>query len=184
MRGGDKLLEPVEDQPLLRRQVLAAMTSGCPVVVTLPPNARARRAALDGLPVALEVVTEASEGLAASLRHAVSLLADGQSLGLLLPDVPGIGASEILAVLDRFRDGGERRVTRAGEDAGDRPGTPVFLPHTIALRLSGLTGDEGGRTVLKGEPVDLVRFPDDRALRDLDTPEDWRAWRNETGHLS
>ena len=184
MRGRDKLLEPVEDQPLLRRQVLAAMTCGCPVVVTLPPDAKARRAALDGLPVALEVVQGATEGLAASLRHAVSLLADGQSLGLLLPDVPGIGASEILAVLDRFREGGESRVTRAGEDTSDRPGTPVFLPHSIAMRLSGVTGDEGGRAVLTGESIDLVRFPDDRALRDLDTPEDWLAWRSETGHFT
>ncbi len=184
MRGRDKLLEPVEGQPLLRRQVLAVMTAGCPVVVTLPPGDTDRRNAISGLPVMLEEVPEAAEGMSASLRHVQALLAEGQSLGLLLPDVPGIGTTEFLAVLDRFRETGETRITRAGEVDSDRPGTPLFLPYAIAIRLADVTGNTGGRTALRGEPVELFRFPDDRATRDLDTPEDWAAWREETGHLS
>lgn len=182
MRGRDKLMEPVEGQPILRRQVLAALSTGCPVAVTLLPGDSPRRRALAGLPVAREDVPEAGEGISASLRHAASLLAPGQPLGLLLPDVPGIAAADILAVLGRFRDLGEAVVTRGGETGADHPGTPLFLPHEIALRFAALTGDEGGRAALKGERVELVRFPDGRATRDLDTPEEWTAWRAETGH--
>ncbi|WP_412506377.1 NTP transferase domain-containing protein, partial [Roseovarius sp. SYSU LYC5161] len=45
MEGPDKLLEPVDGMPLLRRQVLMALATGAPVLVTLPPGAAKRRAA-------------------------------------------------------------------------------------------------------------------------------------------
>ncbi|MEZ5755305.1 MAG: NTP transferase domain-containing protein [Paracoccaceae bacterium] len=38
MRGGDKLLEDVAGEPLLRRSARAALATGCPVTVTLPPT--------------------------------------------------------------------------------------------------------------------------------------------------
>jgi len=177
MRGRDKLLEPINGTPLLRRQTQAAIATGCPVVVTLPPNNPARETALENLSAKLETVPEADEGMAASLRHAQALLAPHQPLALLLPDVPGITTTDILAVLARFQKTGQTRITRASEQDTDRPGTPLFLPNAIAKRLADLTGDSGGRGVLRGEPVDLVRFADDRATRDLDTPEDWKAWR-------
>jgi CTP:molybdopterin cytidylyltransferase MocA len=42
-----------------------------------------------------------------------------------------------------------------------------------------LSGDEGAKRILSQEAsrVHLVPLADDRALVDLDTPEDWAAWR-------
>ncbi|MCV6595140.1 MAG: NTP transferase domain-containing protein, partial [Silicimonas sp.] len=54
MRGRDKLLEPIGGVPLLRRQALAALTTGCPVLVTLPEGNEPRRAALEGLALHVE----------------------------------------------------------------------------------------------------------------------------------
>ncbi len=179
MRGRDKLLEPVEGMPLLRRQALAALTTGCPVVVTLPKGDTARTKALQGLALRIEHIADPTEGMSASLRHVAQLLAPDQSLGLLLPDVPGITCGDILTVLEAFRTGGETRPTRAGIEGTDTPGTPLFLPYAIAQHLTALTGEQTGRDLLKGKTT-LVRFPDDRAIRDLDTPEDWAAWRDKT----
>ena len=179
MRGADKLLETIGGTPLLRRQTMAAMTTGCPVVVTLPEGASDRRDVLRGLAIRIETVPEAAEGMSASLRHGAGLLDEGQSLGILLPDVPGVTCGDILAVLDAFRGTGETRPTRAGAKGLDVPGTPVFLPHATAKRLAELTGEQSGRELLTGQTA-FVRFPDDRAIRDLDTPEDWAAWRAET----
>ncbi|NND42065.1 MAG: NTP transferase domain-containing protein [Silicimonas sp.] len=181
MRGRDKLLETVDGMPLLRRQALAALETGLPVAVTLPKGAGARRDALADLPLDVCDIADADEGLSASLRAAQAMLATNQSLGILLPDVPGIGVADIQAVLDRFLDLREARVTRGGRMGDDRPGTPLFLPHAIAIRFAGLTGDDGGRSVLRDEEVELVRFPDDRAVRDLDTPEAWAEWRRDSG---
>ena len=181
MRGGDKLLETVEGQPLLRRQAIAATATGCAVVVTLPPGASARRACLEDVPVALLDVPDHAEGMAASLRRAAALLVAGQAMAVLLPDVPGITAGDVIDVLERFRSLGGERVVRGGSASSDSPGTPLFLPHRVALRFLDLKGDDGGRQAIAGEALEIIRFADDRAVRDLDTPEDWAAWRAETG---
>ena len=182
MKGRDKLLETIEGIPLLRRQTLAALTSGCPVAVMLPTGSEARRAAVSDMPIHVELVPDAEEGIAASLRRAAALLAKDQPLGLLLPDVPGITGADVCTVLEAFRDAGGDRAVRA-TDTGGRPGTPLFLPHRIARKFAGLSGDTGGRSILVEENVKLVRFPDDRATVDLDTPEAWQAWRAATGWL-
>lgn len=180
MRGTDKLLEPIGGVALLRRQALAALTTGCPVVVTIPGGDTARAKALEGLALQIERVPDPTLGMSVSLRQAAHLLAPGQSLGILLPDVPGIETAEIAAILAAFRKTGEARVTRACDAETQTPGTPLFLPHDIALRLRTLENEDSGRAILKGTEIHLVPFPDDRAIRDLDTPEAWAEWRAET----
>lgn len=182
MRGRDKLVESVNGMPLLRRQTLAALDTGCPVVVTLPPGPGARREAIHDLSVHIEDVPDATEGLGASLRRAAGLLAQGQgqAMGILLPDVPGIAGPDIRAVLEVFRETGEAIGVRASDIEG-KPGTPLFLPHRIARLFAGLKGDTGGKSLLEGEEVRLVPLSDDRATTDLDTPEAWKAWRDATG---
>jgi CTP:molybdopterin cytidylyltransferase MocA len=46
-----------------------------------------------------------------------------------------------------------------------------------------LQGDDGGRAIMIAhrDQTHLVPLPGDHATRDLDTPEDWAAWRAETG---
>ena len=178
MRGRDKLLETIGGEPLLRRQARHALTTGCRVVVTLPVGDAPRREALRGLSVGIEEIPDAASGMSASLRRASALLGPGEALGVLLPDVPGIGPEDIAAVLTAFRERGGKAAVRAASDTGT-PGTPLFLPHDVAVRFGGLTGDEGGRRLLAGETVRLVRLEGDRATRDLDTPEDWAEWRAE-----
>ena len=51
MRGGDKLLEEVAGMPLLARITRAALDTGLPVTVALPPDRPARAGVLDGLAV-------------------------------------------------------------------------------------------------------------------------------------
>ena len=180
MRGRDKLTETIEGVPLIRRQALAALTTGCPVVVTLPPGPSARRKALDGLVLYVEDIPNASEGMSASLRRAAALLEENQSLGILLPDVPSMGGPDICTVLDAFRETDEALPTRATDPLG-RPGTPLFLPWRVARRFRDLPPGESGQSALEGEDLRLVPFADDRATLDLDTPEDWAAWRKRTG---
>jgi molybdenum cofactor cytidylyltransferase len=46
-----------------------------------------------------------------------------------------------------------------------------------------VTGDEGGRSVLAAhrDRVERIALPDDHAVLDLDTPEDWAAFRASGG---
>ena len=64
------------------------------------------------------------------------------------------------------------KVVRA-TDESRRPGHPVLLPARIFPALGALEGDDGGRSVLVKEDVQLVELSDRRATTDLDTPEEW-----------
>ena len=177
MRGRDKLLEEVDGIPLLRRQTLAALSTGHPVTVLLPPNNGPRASVLDGLSAARHVVPDADTGMSASLRGAARLATGARGLVILLPDVPGVGQAEIEAVIDLFKAHENSKPVVRATDLNDVPGTPIVFPPRLVPRLEELKGDDGGRSLLKREDVLTVAFPDSRATLDLDTPEDWDAWR-------
>lgn len=183
MRGRDKLLEPVEGKPLLRRQVETAIATGCPVMVCLPSASGPRADALDGLAVTLVPVIDATEGMGATLRTAALFAArhaPDRPMMVLLPDVPGVGPFDIKSVIKRFDTEGGDTPVRATDENG-RPGTPLIIPPRLIPLFATLSGDDGGRTALKDETVLTVLISGGRATRDLDTPEDWAAWRDENG---
>ena len=176
MRGQDKLLLPVDAVPLLVRQIRRARTTGQDVLVTLPRDRPQRRAALAGTDGAFLADIDGTEGMSASLRHAATHATGGEYDGLmiLLPDMPDIDADDLRAVIQAF-DRAPDHVVRAATSDG-RPGHPAILPKRLFTALRDLRGDTGARPVLQGEETQLVRLPGDRALADLDTPEDWAAW--------
>lgn len=182
MQGRDKLMETVNGVPLLRRQVQAALASDCPVMVCLPPEPGPRSKAVDGLKVTTLPVRDAAEGLGATLRTAAFFAArhaPDRAMMILLPDVPGIGPFDIKSVITAFEAAGEDTPTRATDPTG-RPGTPLIVPARLIPAFTQLAGDDGGKSVLKEEQVQLVPVSDRRATHDLDTPEDWAAWRRDT----
>jgi CTP:molybdopterin cytidylyltransferase MocA len=178
MGGHDKCLEEVAGEPALRHTARLAVATGARVMVTLPetgPMLPARQAALYGLGTTILPVKDAHEGMAASLRAGVRAAGDARGLMVLLPDMPGIDAAEIIAVIGAFARDDTHPVRGAAADG--TPGHPVILPHRLFAEVAVLTGDEGAKRVLAGEEVRLVPLPGRRALTDLDTPEEWAAWR-------
>ena len=174
-------MEPVGGEPLLRRQTQAAVQSGCPVMVCLPVTHGPRHQAVEGLNVTSITVHDAAEGIGATLRTAALFAArhaPDRNLMILLPDVPGIGPFDIKSVITAFEDAGSDTPTRAS-DADNRPGTPLIVPTRLVPAFTELTGDDGGKSILRNEPVKLVQISDNRAITDLDTPEDWARWREE-----
>jgi len=176
MAGRDKLLEPVDGDPLLRRQARAALAAATgPVAVTLPPDGAARRAALAGLDLALLPVPEAAQGMSASLRAAASW-ADTRALILCPADMPEITTQDFETMAKAY-DGTPLRATTAD----GTPGHPVVFPPVLLPLFARLTGDEGARRLLRTHPPGLVALPDAHATTDLDTPEAWADWRAKTG---
>ncbi len=175
MRGRDKLLEDVADQPLLRLMAHRASKAGVPVRVVLGPDQAARRAALDGVPVEI-VEASGGDGMAASIRAGVAGVAG--PVMLMLADMPEITAHDIY-LLVTLGGRAPKAILRAATKTG-APGHPVLFPADLVPELAALTGDEGARRLLAREAarVHLVPLADDRALVDLDTPEAWAAWRS------
>lgn len=186
MRGVDKLMEPIDGEPQLRRitrmavrvAVAAAGSRVAHVFVTLPqtgPFTPGRRGALAGLGARILAIPDAHEGMAASLRAGAHAATDAEGLMVLPADMPDLTGADLTLMVEAFR-ADPSRVLRAASEAG-LPGHPVIFPRRIFAGMQVLSGDEGGRKLLAGETVAFCTLSGDHALTDLDTPEDWAVWR-------
>lgn len=177
MRGGDKLLEPVDGTPLIVRQTKRALEASRDVLVALPAPDHPRAALLQGLPVTRIAVPDASNGMSASIRRGVAALPAGLDAVMILPaDMPDLTAADLRAMVQAYQPGTILRATAADGTHGH----PVIFPTACFDALQALDGDQGARPVL-AQYRDIVRtlaLPGHNALTDLDTPEDWAAWRD------
>ena len=174
MRGRDKLLEEIDGQPLLRLMASRAVKAGVPVRVVLGPDQATLRAALEGLAIEIVEATD-SDGMAASIRAGVAGL-EGPVL-LALADMPAITAQDLYLMVSLGAQAPQAILQAATRDG--RPGHPVLFPADCLPDLARLQGDGGAKSILTaaGARRHLLPLADDRALIDLDTPEDWAAWR-------
>lgn len=173
----DKLTEPVAGEPLLRRTARRAVATRLPVLALVAPDRPARLAALKGLHLRPVAVPDAAEGMARSIRAGLTALpSEAAGAMMLMADMPALETADLLRLVRRFEVLGGDTVVRAATEDG-LPGSPAIVPRRLFPALSDLSGDTGGRSVLKGEAQDLVRLEGQRAVIDLDTPEDWDVWR-------
>ncbi|WP_370251543.1 NTP transferase domain-containing protein [Nioella sp.] len=173
MRGADKLIEEVGGEKLLTVMARRAARAGR-LRVTLPEGNAARAAALDGIDC--EIVT-----LPAGCDQSQSLAAGVAGLSgpllVMLADMPEVTAHDLHLLLALSRQAPDAILRAAGQDGS--PGNPVLFPSDLLPDLQKIRGDKGARGLLKqyAARVHLVPLPGKRALTDLDTPEDWAAWR-------
>ncbi|MEM9754445.1 MAG: nucleotidyltransferase family protein [Pseudomonadota bacterium] len=173
MLGRDKLLEDIDGEPLLRR-VAYRSVQVAPVRVVLGPGQEERRAALNGLDLEIVVALDAAEGMAASLRTGVAG-APGAVM-IVLPDMPDVRAEDI-ALMAALWSAGAGRILRAADRSGT-PGHPVIFPPECHWAFAKLSGDKGAGAILEAHAAQVVYVPiGPQALRDLDTPQAWAAWR-------
>lgn len=181
MRGRDKHLEEIDGVPLLRRLALAALELGEPVFVTLPALPHPRAEALEGLDVTLLAIPEAEEGMSGTLRGAVARLPQSEGFLLVLGDLAEIGTVEMRAVMAARADAHDKLIWRGATETGE-PGHPILFDASLIPRFAKLSGDGGGESLVKPlkPQTCLVPLPGRVARHDLDTPEDWAAFRMKT----
>ncbi len=177
MKGADKLLENVGGLPLLRLMSERCVKSGETRVV-LGPGQDAKRAVLEDL--AVEVVeATGTDGMAASIRAGVEGVKN-RAVMIVLADMPEISASDLHLLSGLYAQNLSPILQAASKDG--TPGQPVIFAPKYLKHLAKLQGDQGAKSILKANARDVALIPlaDDRALTDLDTPEDWAAWRAKT----
>ncbi len=182
MRGADKLLLPIDGIPLLRRQVLLALGFCDYVLVALPPGDTLRAGTIRDLDVSILVVASAAEGMSATLRDGVAALPDCQRFMVLPGDLATIEPTDLRAVA-RAADAFADALIWRGATSDGKPGHPIVFDAELRPRFASLEGDTGGEAIVRPliHRTHLVRLPGRHARHDLDTPEDWAAFRAETG---
>lgn len=167
--GGDKLLALVDDVPLVRVSVepYAELCGRVTVVV----SADERLAdALSGLPVDLVVNRDADEGIASSIRAAVSQVSDRPAIMIALADEPRVDRKLVADVMRLWH---ETQAPVVAPRYNGEIGHPVLFDRRCYADLLALEGDRGARGLILSMK-DEVRFVDvdrDRPL-DIDTPAD------------
>ncbi|MDX8353621.1 nucleotidyltransferase family protein [Cognatiyoonia sp. IB215182] len=178
MRGGDKLLEEVRGEPLLRLQAQRALRTGYQVYIALGPDSHARAVVLSDLDVTCLTIPEATEGMSGTMRGAVAKLPAAPAFMMLLGDLVALETEDLKRVFKAREDQPDHLIWR-GATTGGKPGHPIIFDASLRPEFAKLAGDSGGETLVKPlrEQTCLVPFHDDRARLDLDTPEEWAAWR-------
>jgi len=175
--GAPKQLLEFNGRPLVVHAVEAALASPAwPVVVVLGAHAEKIRPAFARLPVLIAENPAWAEGMAASIRAGMTTLRQfSQKLDaalIALCDQPAFSADVIAQLVSAQRATGRGIV--AARYAG-RPGVPALFLRQHFSALSALTGEEGARSLLHGDPsgIATVDLPD--LALDLDTPADYAA---------
>jgi len=173
MRGGDKLLERLGDDPILTvlahraarvSDVYATVpTPDHPRCAVLPPDVR--RIAIEG---------KMSDSIRAGLA---ALPNDVRGVIILPADMPDITANDLTLIYDTANQTDATIVRAATQDG--LPGHPIYFSARIFERFKTLSGDRGAFPIASGleDQTVLVPLSGDRARLDLDTPEDWAAYR-------
>jgi len=166
--GSPKQLAVVDGRTLLEHVVATAMAADlAPVAVVVPPWL-SPPASLDDPRLRWIRNPFPERGLSLSLRLGIGAIPDGVSAAvLLLGDQPGLAAATIAAVLGAR---GERPIVAAFAEGVLTP--PVLIERTHFQLVDGLTGDEGLRELLRGNPELVTRVPVGIHAPDVDRPTD------------
>ena len=174
--GRPKQLLPLGDRPLLRHVAETGLLAGLdPLVVVIGPQPAAMRAALVGLPVHVVENPRHAEGQSTSVRAGVAALPPATpAVVMLLVDMPGVTPGVIRELIAAWRatDAPIVRPQYAG-----RPGNPVLFDGRLLEELAAVTGDEGGRAVLRrhAAATHYVPVAEPGVVLDIDTWEAYEA---------
>jgi molybdenum cofactor cytidylyltransferase len=179
MGAGSKLLlaHPADGLPLVRHAALGLLAlRPVETVVVLRPDLPELAEALAGLPLRVVYNPDYATGMASSMRAGVAALSPiAQAALIALGDTPHVGPDVFAALLAAYV-AARRPVTIP--TYGGVPGPPTLFGRAAFGALAGLTGDEGGRSLIAEHPEWVTRVPlpfADLPL-DIDTPEDYQAY--------
>ena len=176
MQGRDKLMELIEEEPLLRRQVRAALDAGLLPYVALPAPDHPRRHALQGLAVTLLFLPGSTEGMGGTLREGVAALPACARFLVMAADLPELTTADLSKIATT--DPAEALIVIATSATGAL-GHPIAFDASLRSAFASLHGDAGAKAVVTANRnrVMTIALPGEHATRDLDTPEEWAQWR-------
>lgn len=167
----NKLLIEIDGKSVIRRTVESLLPLGLPVIVVLGNEADKVRQALSKLDSSFLHLVENRDyktGMASSLIVGIRALPnDLDYFGFLPGDKPFISAGTMektLGFISRLRP------LILVPEFGNLPGHPTFFSTSLRAKFLELTGDTGGREILKMHPNDILKMPcdDPNIIVDMD----------------
>lgn len=175
--GTNKLLLPLEGEPLVRRTVRRCLAADFDRVVVVLGHESARvRAALDGL--ACETVENAdhARGVGTSIRAGIGFVAEAvDAAAVVLADMPYVTTDMLRTVTSWYR---ATRPPVVVSEYGSVQAPPTLYDRALFARLLAIADDSGGKAVAQNLAAlrVTVAFPES-ARRDLDAVADYERAR-------
>ncbi len=168
--GGKALVAHVAEQ------AVSAPVDG--VVVVIGSHASEVELALRGLAVYRVFNPHFALGQGSSLAAGIRAMPSTvDAVVVVLGDVPAVTPEAIGAVVARWR---ETRAPAVVTRYGGQQGHPVLFDRSVFFELASLSGDIGGRDILRslGDLVEVIDLPGEMPP-DVDTEEDWERLQRE-----
>lgn len=172
-----KQLLRIRGESLVRRASQAALDSRLErVIVVVGCEAAAVRLEIADLPVTVVENPCFEDGQSTSVRAALDHLDSETEATLFIPcDQPFLGADILNLVCATWEHNGSDIVVPVFEG---RRGSPVLFARALFDALRAIGGDAGGRQLFSTHAGSIAeaRLADERALLDIDTLDDYRAF--------
>ncbi|MGD2070216.1 MAG: molybdopterin-binding/glycosyltransferase family 2 protein [Gemmatimonadota bacterium] len=184
MGSVNKLVARLEGTPLVVHAVENARRAGLDPVVVVTGHGRPEvEAVLADADVELVHNPDAGEGLSTSLRVGLRALEEREpaAVAVCLGDMPRVRPATLRALAGALEaDAGPGIVVPVHRR---KRGNPVLWAARYLPELAALSGDVGGRDLLRRFPDDVleVEVDDPGVLADVDTPQALEALRGEGG---
>lgn len=170
---GNKLLEPVEGEPLVRHAARTLVVSQVDAVTVVVGHEADRvGAAVAELPVSVRENPDYETGQSTSVREGVraAAAAGADAAVIALGDMPDVSPSTVDTLVAGYERGAGAAVAPAYD--GQR-GNPVLFDNRFFDALADVSGDTGGREILRSAAdATLIEVDDPGVARDVDTPAD------------
>ncbi len=172
--GQVKQLLPFAGQPLVRRLAGAALASRLSELIVVVGFAADRvRRAVAGLDVRVVENPDYRDGQSTSVKVGLAAVDPAADAAMFLPvDQPFLSSELIDRLITAYGATGGPIVLPA---YGDRRGAPVLFDRSLFPELARISGDEGGRQLVRRYPdrvvTVLLESPD--PLLDIDTTEEY-----------
>jgi len=174
--GEPKQLMPFGQSTILEKAIDNLLSSAVnEIIVVLGYKAEEVLKTIATKPVKIAINPDYKQGMSTSIIAGLSLIArQAQAVMLALGDQPLVDSQTINQLIEEFynHDKGIVVPTYHG-----KRGHPVIFAIKYKQKLLGLTGDIGGREVIKDHPDDIleVAVDSESVISDIDTRADYQS---------
>ena len=182
MNGKNKLLKQIGTLTLLEQVIIEAVNSiATKVSVILPSEVSPLWDISGNYPIQRLSVQTKKIGMGYSISCGVTNISHRSPNGVIivLADMPEIKSVHLDNMIQAFSRNPSKSIVRATTCLGE-PGNPVLFSSKFFTHLIKLTGDHGAKNIVSENQknVQHLPLPGNIASIDLDTPEDWKIWKN------
>lgn len=172
--GSNKLMYEVEGKTMYLRTLRQLQKAGAKmqnsriVVVTQEKYAEIIDAAKE---IGAEVLInpQPERGISSSMQIGLEIAKDAYACLFTVSDQPWLTAETIIALYDAFQSENKGMACTVW---GEKTGNPCIFSKKYYKELMAISGDKGGKQIIKKHPEDVayLKISDERELQDVDVP--------------